>query len=173
IVLASGKYDNDKKVGVWRYFDRQGNLMQNYDYDSNKLIFEAPELAPSTFEYKIDDTIKTTDKITQPVKIGGRYFGYLPLLKLYYLPQELRQEPTLKYLVEFELLISPMGRLADIMVHVKYGVGLREEIIYNISTDMLREEDKTFIPATFNNRPIASQITLTCKADVYGLIDMF
>ncbi|MFD2145989.1 hypothetical protein [Mucilaginibacter antarcticus] len=172
-VLASGKYVNDKKAGIWHYFDRDGILMQNYDYDKNELLFEAPEDAGSPFSYNVDDTIKATDKVTQPVKLGGRYFGYLPLLKLFVLPKELRQEPTVRYLVTFELLISPMGRLADIIIHVKYGTALREEMTYTIDPDLLKEHDRTFIPATFNAKPIASQIKLVCSADVYGLIDMF
>jgi hypothetical protein len=40
-VLGSiGKYRNDRKVGLWSYYDRNGNHCQTFDYDKNVLIFQ-------------------------------------------------------------------------------------------------------------------------------------
>jgi hypothetical protein len=172
IVIASGKYLNDKKVGVWHYFDRNGKLMQNYDFDAKKLLFEEPEVGESALRYAIDDTIRANDKVTQPVRIGGRYFGYIPYIKLFKLPSEAYQEAVFKNLVTFELLISPMGRLYDMMVHVRSGASDADQHSYIVNVDLLSDDDKVFIPATFNGKPIASRVNFICYMDGYGLVDM-
>lgn len=171
-VLASGKYVNDKKVGIWHYFDRDGTLMQNYNYDNNKLLYEAPESSPSPLSYNIDYYIKDNDVATQPVRPGGRYFGYVPYLKAFTLPPGMDDEDLNRYLITYDLLISPLGRLADITVHIsRKGTGA-DQMVYNINTDLFSDDDKTFIPATFNKNPVASQIHLLCALDLTGDIDI-
>ncbi|MGF7081652.1 toxin-antitoxin system YwqK family antitoxin [Mucilaginibacter sp. UYCu711] len=172
IVLASGKYVNDKKVGIWHYFDRDGTLMQNYDYDHNKLSYEAPEGAPLALSYNIDYYIKDNDVATQPVRPGGRYFGYVPYLRAFKLPPAMDDEDLNRYLVTFDLLISPMGRLAEFVVHIsRRGTGV-DQMVYNINTDLFSDDDKTFIPATLNKNPVASQIHVLCAMDLTGALDM-
>jgi hypothetical protein len=171
-VLASGKYVNDKKVGTWHYFDRDGTPMQNFDYDNNKLLYEAPEGSPSPLSYNIDYFIKDNDKATQPVKPGGRYFGYVPYLRLFTLPPGMDPDYYDRSIVTFDLLISPMGRLADIVVHIsRKGTGV-DQMVYNINTDLISEDDKIFIPATFNKSPVASQIHVLCSMNDAGKIDL-
>ncbi|MBC7400159.1 MAG: hypothetical protein H7289_09455 [Mucilaginibacter sp.] len=172
IVLVSGKYVNDKKVGTWHYFDRDGTLMQNYDYDNNKLSYEAPEGFPSPLSYDIDYFIKDNDKATPPVRPGGRYFGYLPYLRAFKLPPGMDADYYDRSIVTFDLLISPMGRLADIVVHIsRKGTGV-DQMVYNISPDLFSADDKIFIPATFNKNPVASQIHILCAMDATGAIDI-
>ncbi|MES2377712.1 MAG: hypothetical protein V4553_14095 [Bacteroidota bacterium] len=170
IVLASGKYVNDKKVGTWHYFDRDGTVMQNYNYDYNKLLYEAPEVAPTPFWYNIDYYITDKDVTTQPVRPGGRYFGYVPYLRLFKLPEEMDDEDLDRCVVTFDLLISPMGRLADMVVHIsRKGI---DQMVYNINIDLLNADDKIFIPATLNKNPVASQIHFLCTMNISGAIDI-
>jgi hypothetical protein len=172
IVLASGKYVNDKKAGIWHYFDRDGTLMQNYDYDNDKLLYEAPEGSPSPLSYNIDYYIKDKDVVTKPVRPGGRYFGYVPYLKAFTLPPEMDADYYDRSIVTFDLLISPMGRLADVVVHIsRKGTGV-DQMVYNISPDLFSADDKIFIPATFNKNPVASQIHVLCAMDATGAIDI-
>jgi hypothetical protein len=170
--LASGKYVNDKKVGTWHYFDRDGKLVQNYNYDTNTLLYEEPEDSRSPLRYNIDYVIKDKDEATRPVKPGGRYFGYVPYLRAFTLPPGMGYEQLDRNVVTFDLLISPMGRLADIVVHIsRKGTGV-DQVVYNINTDLFTIDDKTFIPATFNKSPVASQIHVLCSMNESGEIDM-
>jgi hypothetical protein len=172
IVLASGKYVNDKKVGTWHYFDRDGTLMQNYDYDNNKLLYEAPESSSSPLSYNIDYIITDKDVAVQPIRPGGRYFGYIPYLMIFKVPPEISYEELDKYIVTFDLLISPLGRLADMMVHIQRKDTFVDYMSYNVNIDLLSTEDKTFIPATFNKNPVASQIHVLCAMDLTGALDI-
>ncbi|MEO8885878.1 MAG: hypothetical protein ABI367_07420 [Mucilaginibacter sp.] len=163
--LASGKYQNDKRAGLWHFFNRNGELIENFNYDTNTLQYEATEDSTSNFQYLFDYEPKNTDILTKPIKIGGRYFGYIPFLNCFKLPPELFEEN-----IELELLISPGGKLAYFKIHL-ISLSAGEQVI-NVNIKPLPEEDKTFIPATLNKNPISSRIMVSCRINDDGHIDM-
>ncbi len=173
IVLASGSYANDKRTGIWHFFDPQGKLLENYNYDTNNLLYEAPETTSSNIRYSIDNKITITDIITKPVRPGGRYFGYVPYLKAFKLPYDLQNTNREQYDVVLELLVSPMGRLADYKIHIRYVNNETDLIMINIDPHLISEEDKVFIPATWNSQPIASTILVKCFITRFDSIDIY
>lgn len=167
--IASGMFDNDKKVGVWHFFDATGNLLQNYDYTQNKLLYEAPELrSGSRLGYFVDKELTDSDRTTKPVKAGGRYYGYLPYALLFKLPGSLMDISRLSSYAVIELLVSPGGRLADFKIHLVSG---NFKKIFKMNIDALSEEDKQFIPATVNGQPIGCRISLWCNIDDDGRLN--
>jgi hypothetical protein len=168
-VIASGNYTDDKRTGVWHFFNQGGKLSENFNYDTQKLTYEAPEDTTSNIRYVIDNKINGGDHVTKPVRLGGRYFGYVPYLRLFKLPADMVDVNPAEFIVVLELLISPGGRLADYRIHIKSA---SYERVLSIGTDLLSEEDRQFLPAGFNNQPISSTIFIQCYIDKYGGIDM-
>ncbi|HVW16227.1 MAG TPA: hypothetical protein VHB54_20515 [Mucilaginibacter sp.] len=169
-LVAHGVYDHGKKVGKWRFFDPNGRTMQLYDYNSHLLQYEAKDNPVGNISYLLDKTVSDTDRITKPVKIGGRYFGYLPYLGLFKTPFDPAQFSTYGAAAVIELLISPMGRLADFKIHVASNFLDYDQTI-TMSLGLLSEEDKEFIPATFNGEPVLSRIVIRCKVTDDGGLD--
>lgn len=169
VVIAQGSYKDDKRIGLWRFFNKTQQLTQVYNYDAGKLLFELPEEERSNFKYIIDKVVNDSVTITKPYKIGGRYFGYLPYLKFFTMPEDLRGEAYEKIAVEMELFISPMGRVADFKFRIKapfYSATI------NIDPNILLTEDKIFTPATYNKEPISSRIVVNCYINNRGEPDM-
>ncbi|HWZ36638.1 MAG TPA: hypothetical protein VNW51_10780 [Mucilaginibacter sp.] len=164
--VAQGQYVNGKRVGVWYYYDANGKLMQQFDYDKNQLLFEAPVTQTSTMHYQIDYPIADSDRITIPVKIGGRYFGYLPYALLIRKIHRLRGLDTDPCRAVLNILVSPMGRLADCTVVLNCAGS--DPVTFNVETDGLPIEEKIFAPATYNGKPIASKIEITCHTNDSG-----
>jgi hypothetical protein len=171
IAVASGQFNNDKKTGIWHFFDLQGRQLQNYDYTNKKLLFEAVEDTTSNLRYFVDKVLTDSDRTTKPVKAGGRYFGYIPYLKLFKLPAYLMDINRYLSVAIVELLVSPGGRLADFKVHIYSGANY--EKVFNMSTDMPNDEDKIFIPATVNGEPIGCRIMIKCQINNDGGINFF
>jgi hypothetical protein len=172
IPLASGKYANNKRIGVWHFYDLNGTLIENFDYDRKILTYEKPDdiLSETQIQYNFDaDSIKNTDILTKPMKPGGRYFGYIPYLKIFKLSDDyIGTDPRL-FVAVLELLISPGGRLADFKVHIKSQDSDRTT---TFSTELFNEEDKAFIPATVNYKPIMSRIFVRCRLTDTGELDI-
>jgi len=161
--LASGLYKNNIRVGVWHFFNKEGILTQNYDYDQKKLTYESPD--DENFSYAVDKDFKKTDTLTKPIRIGGRYYGYIPYLLIFKKPSDLEYFDTSTISATLELLVSPAGNLADYTVHLS-GYEYRNDL--NVNINLLDAEDKVFIPATLNGEPIASRIIIRCKLDHSG-----
>ncbi|MBS1524069.1 MAG: hypothetical protein JST19_00380 [Bacteroidetes bacterium] len=169
-IVAYGIYNNGKKAGKWRFFDPNGRIMEMYDYSTRTLQFEAKDNPVGNISYLLDKNVSDTDRITKPVKIGGRYFGYLPYLGLFKTPFDPSQYTTYGAAAVVELLISPMGRLADFKIHVASNFLDYDQTI-TMSLGLLKEEDKEFIPATFNGEPVLSRIVIRCKVTDDGGLD--
>jgi hypothetical protein len=170
-VVASGRYQNDKRIGTWLFYDPNGVLLQNFDYATNKITYEAPENAISRMRYIVDYQIGATDTVIQPVKLGGRYFGYLSYLKILRSLEELKDVDMAHCGVMLKFLISPYGRLADCSVQIECAG--TDPTVLSINTDLLTDDDKLFAPATFNKKLVASQIEITCYINDEGNLEIY
>lgn len=159
VAIASGQFNNDIKTGIWHFYDLKGRLLQNYDYTKKELLYEAPEDTTSNLRYFVDKVLADTDRTTKPVKAGGRYYGYLPYLKLFKLPASLMNINRDVSIAVIELLVSPGGRLAYFKVTIYSG---NYSKTFNMKIDALNEEDKVFIPATVNGETIGCRILMKC-----------
>jgi hypothetical protein len=169
--IAMGNYTQNKKTGIWRFYNPQGKLMQMYNYDRDSVQYEAPEFKNSSdFFYFIDKELADTDKVTKPVKPGGRYYGYLPYLGLYQIPFSPYQYSINGCVAVIELLISPLGRLAGYKVRTVCDSYDFDQTI-NMDVKLFKEEDKRFIPAIFNGEPVVSRIFIRCKVTQSGGLD--
>jgi hypothetical protein len=167
-VVATGMFENDKKIGVWRFYDQKGQAMQIYDYTKKQLLFEAKEDTSSSLRYFVDKKLDSTSTVTKPLKVGGRYYGYLPYLNLFTVPKDLRDVNYDLFSGVVELLISPYGRLADYKVHLT-AVNFKRTI--NMNINLPNEEDMVFIPATLNGEPISSRVVIQCYVTNSGHLD--
>ncbi|MBS1533378.1 MAG: hypothetical protein JSU01_23970 [Bacteroidetes bacterium] len=170
-LVVRGGYAMNKKTGIWHFYNKSAKLLQIYDYDKKQLMFEAKQYVGSNIGYMIDRKITDKDTVTKPVKIGGRYWGYLPYLSLYRTPFSPYQYNIYGAEADIELLISPLGRLADYKViatfpYMDYTQTLRMDV------NLFKEEDREFIPATFNHEPILSRIIIKCRVDEDGQLQL-
>ncbi|MBD1366457.1 hypothetical protein IDJ77_21770 [Mucilaginibacter sp. ZT4R22] len=168
IPVAVGAFNNDVKTGIWRFFDAAGRLMQTYNYDTHKVSYEAPETAASNLRYFADIDIDSTDVVTKPIKVGGRYYGYLPYLQLFTLPRDITDIDRFRYIATVELLISPLGRLAYYKVNI---TGADYQRTINMNVHLPNEEDMIFIPAKLNGEPVACRIIIRARITDRGHLD--
>jgi hypothetical protein len=169
--IADGNYTTGVKTGVWNFYNSKGVLLQTFNYDDNSLQFEARESANSNFHYFFDEDVKETDRLTKPIKIGGRFYGYLPYINVFKTPFDVFGQSEY-FIAAVELLISPMGRLADYKVHLIAPL-LQYDQTFNLSLNFFSEEDKQFIPATLNHKRILSRIMIKCKVNDDGSLDFY
>jgi len=171
IPLASGMYTNNKKTGIWHFFDLTGSLVENFDYDRNVLTYEKPDdiLSETQIQYDFDDSIANSDRVTKPIKVGGRYFAYIPYMRIFKLSDDFIDTNPRLFSAILELLVSPGGRLADFKIHIKSSDFERTT---TFSTELFNEEDKIFIPATLNGKPVMSRIFVRCRLTDDGNLDV-
>jgi len=168
--IAMGNYKNDKRTGIWTFYESDGRLVERFNYNNNTLLNEAPLDTAGDISYLFDAKIKESDRLTRPLKIGGSYYGFLPYVNLFKLPFSVMDVNTNSFNAYIELLISPGGRLADYKVHLASAQYDYKQTI-NMDVSLFSEYDRQFIPATLNDEPILSRIIIKCYVTPYGDLD--
>jgi len=164
-LLAVGNYHQNKKIGTWTFFDKKNQPCQRYNYDTKTLMFEAPEDGSAGIRYVVDDSLTTNYTFSRPVRLGGRYYGFLNYVNLIRLPEDLRNLSNEDFKATIELLVSPGGRLAEFKfrVHRAYSATDVNDIVLNLNLKLINEEDKIFIPAKLNDNPVNIRIIIPCQ----------
>jgi hypothetical protein len=172
IPLVRGHYTNGIKTGIWQFFDVTGAQNEKYNYDTKQFTYEAPIYADADLNYSFDDSLKIGDKLTRPLKIGGIYFGFVPYLNIFRVPFDVSDMNSDTFVALIELLISPLGRLADYQVRL-VSAYYNFDQIYSLDINLLSEEDRTFTPATLNGIPVISRILIKCYVSPRGELDFY
>lgn len=171
-IIAIGNYNNGQKNGIWLFFDRRGQLIEKYNFNTKAITFEAPIKASDDLNYFFDDTLKSTDQLTRPLKIGGSYYGFIPYLTIFKLPFDTYELNTELINAYVELLISPLGRLASYRVYVRSDY-YKYYQNFSLDVNLFNDEDKTFFSATHNNEPVLCRIIIKCSVNDEGGLDFF
>jgi hypothetical protein len=154
-LVAAGKYDNGVKTGVWRYFNEWGSANQVYSYTNKKLIYN--KKADTAFvQFDFDGKINATDTLTYPVKIGGSMYGYRFIVEAVVKKFSLDMRSagtTTEYRCVHILSIDANGALTRWQL-LATNAGFKK--LYEVPMDQLKEEDKLFVPATQNGKPVPS-----------------
>lgn len=167
-LIASGNFTKGKKTGIWQFFNTAGILVQKFDYNTNNFTFESVYDTINDVRYLFDAKPQKGDTVTRPLKPGGVYYGYIPYLKLFRLPFDSYGINTDAFDAEIELLVSPLGRLAEYKVHLTSGWYQYDHTV-KMDVRLLNEEDQMFMPATLNSKPIISRIIIKCFVTSEGL----
>ena len=167
-VIASGNYTNGKKTGIWDFYDTDGKRSQTFNYDDNSFTDVARLDINDDLRFLFDEKLKKGDTVTRPLKIGEPYYGYIPFVTIFRLPFDSYDVNTDAFQAEVELLISPMGRLAEYKVHLVSQYYQYDHTI-NLDVNLFSKEDRTFVPATLNHKRVLSRIFIKCFVTSKGL----
>jgi hypothetical protein len=171
-LVATGNYTNDKKTGIWNFYRPNSKLVQRFNYDKNQLVFESGLDTLYDVHYLLDQKIEDTDTITRPVKTGGVYYGLIPYVSAFQVPFDTFETNTDDFDAVIELLISPLGRLADYKIHIVSDY-YKYKQVFSLDVNLFSEEDRQFIPATLNSKPVLSRITIKCFLNSKGKLDFY
>jgi hypothetical protein len=166
--VVRGKYKNNKKVGTWMFYGPDNTLVQQYDYDNNKLLYTTRDSGSYVrTDYKIPSA--NTAEVQPPVKIGGSTLAFLSFYNSKNIPASILKEKSdinIKYTIDVE----PTGRIGDVYAdYESNGTNERKKVYVKSNSSGLLD----FIPAKVSNKPVKSSVILstTIQADkikIYG-----
>jgi hypothetical protein len=171
-LIAAGNYNNGQKTGIWYFYNQAGAMIEKYNYNTHTFLLEAPLDKNADLGFLFDESMKKTDTLTRPLKAGGSYYGFIPYLNIFQAPFNTMDINTNSFDAYVELLISPLGRLADYKVHLSSAFYDYDQTI-NLDVSLFSEADRTFLPATLNGKPILSRIIIRCFFDYSGGLDFY
>ncbi|MHB8209279.1 hypothetical protein [Mucilaginibacter sp.] len=155
VIISKGDYKEGKRVGKWFFASNKGQIVQSYDYDQHIISIDSAD--QNNLKYLIADSIKATDVIRYPVKIGGFFYGLYPLLFQPGISSMLHADfpdgTKLNCLHKFT--IGPDG---DIIKHEIQVTGGGKEKFYILDDSKFDPYLRQFIPASVNGRKVECQV---------------
>jgi hypothetical protein len=166
--VVRGKYKNNKKVGTWMFYGPDNTLVQQYDYDNNKLLYTTRDSGSYVrTDYKIPSA--NTAEVQPPVKIGGSTLAFLSFYNTKDIPSSVLKEKS-DINIKYTINVEPTGQIGDVYAdYESNGVSEHKKVYVKPNSSGLLD----FIPAKLNGVDLKSTVTLstTIQADkvtVYG-----
>lgn len=158
--LISGLYDNDKRIGRWRFFDSTGNLHLQFDYDNNTFTHIADTIKNiKKFSFRTDSTFKFIYVDRPPLYLSDADDLYRTMATGFVLPAIISKEKIKgRSVASFE--IDNNGKLSNIEINQSLHPELDKAIIA-----VIENLENTWQPAVKNGEPI-----ITCFLVVVNVI---
>lgn len=149
--LISGLYDNDKRIGRWRFFDNTGNLHLQYDYDNNTFTHIADTIKNiKKFSFRTDSTFEFIDVDRPPLYLSDADDLDRTMATGFVLPAIISKEKIKgRSVASFEIDIN--GKLSNIEINQTLHPELDKAII-----SVIEKLENTWQPAVKNGEPIAT-----------------
>lgn len=151
-IAEKGLYESNIRVGLWEFYDFNGELEQKYNYTDRKIEI----LQPSDFKYPMQTQIdgvyidKAPDEM--PVFIGGQSRQtYIMMMSVRYPVEAKRQGTQGKVIIS--AIITTDGQLIGEKIEARIGSGCDEEALKTI-----KNFPDDWIPAKFNGGPVNVKI---------------
>ena len=144
-VVLSGNYNNNKKSGIWKSYQSNGELYYTYDFDTESLIDFSPL---KIFQYKEEEFD------TPPILVRGEAdFGVKVYSRVRY-PSEAQKE-GIQGRVMFALTVSEQGKISNVEIVRGGHESLKKEAMRALKSVMAIVE---WIPATKDGEKIATEV---------------
>jgi hypothetical protein len=162
--VVRGLYTNGKKSGIWSYYDNDGKLVQQYDFNHDSLLIQAVDSASVVHDdFQIPQGVEDGSKLRAPYKIGGPEYGFYLLFDDRDIPQVVKSNST-KAEMTYVLTIDEHGKLESYMV-LFAGESI-DDVVVRRSVKGLPEEALEYVCATIDGHPVRSKISYTIPLDV-------
>jgi len=170
-IIAQGNYENGQRVGHWRFLNQKGEAIQLYDYTKHKLIFtDTADVKHLT--YAFEQPLKENDTVRYPIKIGGVYYGLMPLV--------LEQNQVVKQLFSenmdtktLELMhIFSISADGELIKHEILVTGNNLDKSFTVTDKDFDDEFKKFIPAQLNHHPVQSKVYIQSTVNFFANVSI-
>ena len=162
--IVKGSYTNNRKTGVWKYYDNNGKLVQEYDYSRDSLLFQDSDpLSVVHDDFQIPQGVEDSAKLRRPYKIGGPEYGFYLLFDERDIPPTVKSASG-KAEMNYVLTIDEKGSLESYTLI--FGGENFNDIVIRRSVRGLSAEALEYAAATIDGKPVRSKISYTIPLDV-------
>ena len=154
--LIKGKFDNNKRVGVWEYLDEAGQPEMKIDFDHKKVLFSAPFNFISKVMVADGDSFKEVIPEEKPIFFGGRGNILYYLLGLQY-PVEARRK-GIEGTVVISATITTDGRIVDEKIEAGAARVLNDEALR-----VIQKMPDEWFPGKINGENVDMRIFIPVK----------
>jgi len=156
-IETNGKYKNDKRIGIWGFYNKKGVLVQKFDFEKNKIIFlDTTDFNPTfSIQGGIYDGLMYVD--TLPTYKSGETELFQFIVENTQYPIEAK-EKGISGIVYISILVNEKGELSNFEVYKGIEGGCNEEAIR-----VLKMTSGNWNSALFNGQKVAIRMMMPLR----------
>ena len=150
--LIKGFFKDDKKVGIWKFFDKDNTLYFAYDYNQNITTLEDSFKSTDSVHVKTNNEFKLTKVDNPALYIGFKDEVKTIIKETFNPPTSLFQKEESGFTIaSFE--INKTGEIQNISIESSNNINIEKAIKKSI-----QKIKNKWIPASINSKPVVSKI---------------
>ena len=157
--ICVGYYKNDKKVNIWRYYDKNNELYFSYNHDSNQIVHKSHILIQADSFFVKKESGFVLEKVdSPPIPLEGKPYIFAILAESFRLPiSSVENGISGKSIYTFE--IKKDGNIGNI--HTEYSIDNAVDNEVERIFKQLKEKELRFSPAKIGTEVFDSEYILT------------
>jgi hypothetical protein len=153
--LVFGKFQNDIKSGVWKYYSSNNTLWMTYDFERKAILLIPAEISRiDSFIVKRSDSFSNTKVDLPPVYLGSKKEIESILSANFTIPKEIIENVKSEISI-FSFVVDQNGKIKDF----KNEQAVSKEVIKEVEAN-IKLVDGEWSPAFVDNVPIDARLLL-------------
>ncbi len=164
-IQSQGKYENDIQVGVWTFYNHNGEIIQKYDFDNHRRIMTTECGSDKQYDIYIEDKYVKSHLDCPPSYIGGYEFLIFEfneqISDSYRYPKK-EGGGTFKINSRVSFLLKKDGTIDKI----EFRHSIKNEKLKTFIKNLIHEKQDKWIVAELNGSKISSKMNIPINVNI-------
>ena len=162
-IRMQGNYQNDKKIGKWKYYDSKGNLIQEFDFDNNEFASNSECNTDKNFEVELNGVIETKKLSCPPTRIGGLQIFTKDLYRQIMKKSPFEINSTGRTTISIDETLNFFVTKEGSVENIKYSGKEENEELWKVIKDFLTENNDNWISGKLDNERVNAKISIPIR----------
>ena len=163
-IRSKGHYDLGKQIGIWEFYDKKGELIQRFNYDTREVLFFKKDTT-LIYDVKTENGIEKMQLDRPPMYVGDTFEASAALAKLDLRYPQDAVENEISGTVLISFFVDENGRAIDHAIHEGIGGGCDEEALR-----VVKLIEDNWVPAQLNGKAVTAKYIFKVKFSL-NLVD--
>jgi len=158
-IQSQGNYKDDIQIGVWKFYDIKGKLVQEYDFDSNKILFTNECGSEEIYDVYIEDKFMKAKLDCPPSYIGGYKFLKFEIneqISTSFNFDRKKEGGTIKIDSQVSFYLKENGTIENI----EFRHSIKNEKLKKFIKNLLEERQSKLIVAELNDSKVCAKMKI-------------
>jgi hypothetical protein len=162
-IRMQGNYKNDKKVGIWKYYNSKGKLLQEYDFDKNEFITNSECETKKEYEVETNGVIKKMKLTCPPTRIGGLLIFTKNLYRQITKKSPFEINSSGRTTINIDEKVSFFISKDNVLENIEYSGKADNNELSRVIEDYLIQNNDDWISGKLGNTKVRAKITIPIR----------
>ena len=162
-IRIKGDYKDDKEIGIWKYYNSKGELLQEFDFDKNVFIFNSECESEREYEVQKNKFIEKMKLTCPPTRIGGLQIFIKDLYRQITKKTPFEINSKGRTTINIDEKLSFFVSKQDHIENIEFSGKKENKELSKVIEDFLLENNDNWISGKLNNEKVKAKISIPIR----------